>query len=228
MSSNFHARQSDEPILAVIFDKDGTLHDTEKVFLRAWRLAAEELQVPDIDATIVACTGKNIPDIARYWHEKYPSIPFDAYLPRRQYHFHRIIGEEGVPVKAGAHEMLSYLKEKNIKIGMATSSPYDEVVAQLQETQMLAYFDTIVTGDMVKNGKPHPECYLMAAKALDVMPKNCIGVEDSLNGVRAVVNAGMRAVMIPDMIKPTQDILAQAWQVCKDMGALHELLAHCL
>ena len=79
------------PIRAVIFDKDGTLHDTEQVFARAWRLAADEFGVPDMDTTITDCTGRTLPDIATYWNAKYPDIPFDVYIPRRQYYFNAII-----------------------------------------------------------------------------------------------------------------------------------------
>ena len=83
------------PIKAIIFDKDGTLHDTEKVYLEAWTLAAHELNVPDIENTVRDCTGTTIPWIAQYWAGKYPNIPFEDYLPRRQYHYFRIL-EAGV------------------------------------------------------------------------------------------------------------------------------------
>ena len=66
------------PVRAIIFDKDGTLHDTEKVFLEAWRRAAEDLDVPDIERTVRDCTGVNLPDTAVYWGKKYPKIPFEA------------------------------------------------------------------------------------------------------------------------------------------------------
>ena len=77
-------------IQAIIFDKDGTLHDTEKVFEQAWTIAAAEFDVPDIAATLRDCTGMTIPAIGAYWEKKYPTIPFDAYIARRQYHFGRM------------------------------------------------------------------------------------------------------------------------------------------
>ena len=85
-------------IKAVIFDKDGTLHDTEKIFVEAWSLAAQELSVPDIESTVQDCTGMPLQDIARYWAVKYPTIPFEDYIARRQYHFERLTAD-GVPVK---------------------------------------------------------------------------------------------------------------------------------
>ena len=198
-------------IKAIIFDKDGTLHDTEKVYEQAWMLAAAELNVPDMETTIRDCTGTTIPWIAAYWAEKYPTIPFEEYLPRRQLHYFRLL-EQGIPVKEGAYEVLDYLKAHGYRIGMATSTPWDTVKEHLERTDMLSYFDTVVTGDMIRNGKPAPDIYLLAAERLGVDPADCIGVEDSLNGVRAVAAAGMRAVMIPDLIPPTPEVEDLLWR----------------
>ena len=202
----------DRMIKAIIFDKDGTLHDTEKVFGQAWRLAAEELGVPDIETTLHDCTGMALPAIAEYWAKKYPDIPFSEYLPRRSCHFDRIL-EDGVPVKPGAYELLDYLTAHGYRIGIATSTERVDTMSHLARTDMLKYFDenAIITGDMVKNGKPAPDIYLMAAARLGVDPAACIGVEDSNNGVRAIHAAGMRPIMIPDVVEPAEDAKALAW-----------------
>lgn len=210
-------------IRAIIFDKDGTLHDTEKVYLEAWTLAAKELNVPDIESTVRDCTGTTIPWIAEYWAKKYPDIPFEDYLPRRQHHYFRIL-EDGVPVKTGAIELLTYLKAQGYRIGMATSTPWDTVKDHLERTDMMGYFDTIVTGDMIEHGKPAPDIYLLAAERLGVNPAECIGVEDSLSGVRAICAAGMRAVMVPDLIPPTEEIENMLWKKCEGLDELIQLL----
>ena len=106
------------PIKAVIFDKDGTLHDTEKVFVQAWHLAAAEFDVPDMESTIRDCTGMPLPGIERYWNAKYPSIPFADYIPRRQYYFNEII-KDGIPLKEGCIEVLTYLREHGYRVGNA-------------------------------------------------------------------------------------------------------------
>ena len=77
---------------------------------------------------------------------------------------------------------------------------------------MLPYFDTVVTGDMIQNGKPAPDIYLLAAERLGVDPADCVGVEDSINGVRSIAAAGMRPVMIPDLIPPTPEVEAILWK----------------
>ena len=204
-------------IKAIVFDKDGTLHDTEKVFLRAWKAAAIDCGgIPDIEDTVRDCTGINLTDTRVYWSKKYPHIPFDAFLSYRQKHFNAIV-KDGVPVKAGAYTLLDYLKAHGYKIGMATSTPYATVMEHLTRTEMLKYFDTVVTGDMVRHGKPDPEIYLLAAKRLDVEPAACIGVEDSMSGVRAIHAAGMKTVMIPDLIPPTPEIENILWKKCTSL-----------
>lgn len=210
-------------IKAIIFDKDGTLHDTEKVYLQAWKAAAEEFNVPDIENTVRDCTGTTIPWIAEYWAKKYPDIPFEDYLPRRQHYYFGIL-EQGVPVKEGAHEVLSYLKAQGYKVGMATSTPWDTVKDHLERTDMTGYFDTIVTGDMIEHGKPAPDIYLLAAQRLGVDSAECIGVEDSMSGVRSIHAAGMRAVMIPDMIQPTPEVEALVWKKLTEISQLIPLL----
>ena len=211
------------PIKAIIFDKDGTLHDTEKVYMQAWKAAAAEFNVPDIENTVRDCTGTTIPWIAEYWAKKYPGIPFEDYLPRRQHYYFGIL-ESGVPVKEGAKEVLEYLKSHGYKIGMATSTPLDTVKDHLARTGMTDYFDTVVTGDMIQNGKPAPDIYLLAAERLGVDPADCVGVEDSMSGVRSIHSAGMRAVMIPDLIQPTPEIEALVWRKLETISELPALL----
>ena len=214
------------PIKAIIFDKDGTLHDTEKLFFKAWHLAAEELGVPDMDTTAHDCTGRPLQGIARYWEEKYGGtdvVGFDVYLPVRQKYFNRLIAEE-IPLKAGAIELLAALRERGYKIGLATSSPWDDTADHLTRSGMASLFDAVVTGDMVREGKPHPDMYLLAAAKLGVDPAECVGVEDSLNGVESILAAGMRAIMVPDMIEPTPEFEARLWARCDTLADILPLV----
>ncbi|MBQ1982919.1 MAG: HAD family hydrolase, partial [Clostridia bacterium] len=81
----------------------------------------------------------------------------------------------------------------------------------------------IITGDMVEHGKPSPDIFLLCAERLGVAPHEAIGVEDSANGVRAIHAAGMRAVMIPDIVLPTAEILSLAWRRCENLAELPDL-----
>jgi HAD superfamily hydrolase (TIGR01509 family) len=179
--------------------------------MQAWKAAAAEFNVPDIENTVRDCTGTNIPFIAEYWAKKYPDVPFEDYLPRRQFYYFGIL-EQGIPVKEGAYELLTYLRAHGYKVGMATSTPWDTVKEHLERTDMTQYFDAIVTGDMIEHGKPAPDIYLLAAQRLGVDPAECVGVEDSPNGVRSIHAAGMRAVMIPDLVEPSPEVEALVWR----------------
>jgi HAD superfamily hydrolase (TIGR01509 family) len=180
--------------------------------------------IADIDDTVRDCTGVNLTDTAVYWQKKYPHISFETFLAHRGRHFNAIIAD-GVPVKEGAFDVLAYLREQGYKVAMATSTPYATVMEHLADTGMTDCFDVIVTGDMVKRGKPDPEIYLMAAERLGVDPAACVGVEDSPNGVRSIHAAGMRAIMIPDMVEPTEEIRALLWKECRDLSELIPLLS---
>ena len=195
-------------IKAVIFDKDGTLHDTEQVYHRAWRAAGEQTGVPDIMKFVEICTGTNFTRTEELWQEHYgDAFAFRPFWQLRNDIYDDLIATEGLPVKAGAYELLDYLKANGYKIALATSTNAPRVDRHLVMSDMKKYFDAVVTGDTVPNGKPAPDIFLIAAERLGVNPAECMGVEDSFNGVRAVKAAGMYTVMVPDMIPPTQEIL---------------------
>ena len=195
-------------IKAVIFDKDGTLHDTEQVYHRAWRLAAEQAGVPNIMEFVRLCTGTNAHQTAILWQEFYgDAYDFESFWALRDRIYDGIIETEGLPVKEGAYELLDYLRDNGILIGLATSTNAERVHRHLVLSDMKKYFGAVVTGDTVPNGKPAPDIFLRAAEKLEIDPEDCMGVEDSFNGVRAVHAAGMYTVMVPDMIAPTEKIL---------------------
>ena len=87
----------------------------------------------------------------------------------------------------------------------------------MERTGLGYYFDVLVTGDMVEHGKPHPETFLVAADKLGVDPADCMGVEDSFNGVRAIRAAGMFTVMVPDVTAPTPEIEALLDAKCETL-----------
>ena len=195
-------------IKAVIFDKDGTLHDTEQVYHRAWRAAGEQMGVPNIMKFVEICTGTNFTRTEELWQEHYgDAFAFRPFWQLRNDIYDDMIAKEGLPIKAGAYELLDYLRANGYKIALATSTNAPRVDRHLVQSDMKKYFDAVVTGDTVPNGKPAPDIFLIAAERLGVNPDECMGVEDSFNGVRAVKAAGMYTVMVPDMIPPTQEIL---------------------
>ena len=212
-------------IKAVIFDKDGTLHDTEKVYHRAWHAAAEQMGVPNIAAFVELCTGTNYTRTAELWQEVYgDAFDFPSFWALRNRIYDDMIARDGVPIREGAYQLLDYLKQNGYKIALATSTNASRVDRHLVQSDMKKYFDAVVTGDTVPNGKPAPDIFLIAAQRIGIDPSECMGVEDSFNGVRAVKAAGMYTVMAPDMVAPTKEILSIADACVDDLRQIIEIL----
>ena len=116
------------------------------------------------------------------------------------------------------------LKEQKIKIALATSTTTKSAREILRRANVLEYFDKLVCGDMVTNGKPHPEIFLKAVKELELKAEDCVGLEDSINGIKSLYSANIKAVMVPDLIEPTDEIKPMIYKVCKDLKEVIELI----
>ncbi len=112
------------------------------------------------------------------------------------------IERNGMPYKSGLFELLDYLQTNNYKITVATSTESAKVKYYFDKSGLNEYIDKIVCGDMVKKGKPEPDIYLKASELLGLAPADCLALEDSPNGILSAHRAGIRPVMIPDLIEP--------------------------
>jgi HAD superfamily hydrolase (TIGR01509 family) len=215
-------------IKAVIFDMDGTLFDTERVYHVSWLAARDALGLPHdrFDAALKACTGRNFADACVLFDEVLGDlITFERFVEvRRPFYDAEIERRGGLPKKPGLHEIFDYLKGNGYKIALATSTRREKVSEHLGEAGIADVFDVIVSGDMVENGKPDPEVYLKAAAMLGLEPEECMGVEDSFVGVRSIHGAGMFTVMVPDMHEPTPEIAAMLDAKCATLLDIIPLL----
>ena len=130
----------------------------------------------------------------------------DLFINSTREYVYDYYDKNGVPKKEGLDEILKYLKEKGYKIAVASSSRRQSVIHHLKDANIEDYFDAIISGDMIKRSKPKPDIYLEAAKVLNVRPKDCYALEDSPNGIKSAKNANMTTVMIPDLIKPNEEL----------------------
>lgn len=194
-------------IKGAIFDMDGLMFDTEKLLVRFWCQAAAEYGYN--------MTFENVLSI-RSLSRKY-SIPLLKGIFGEQFEFEQIrarrielmnsyIDENGFDIKAGLFQLLDHLKEHNYKIAVATATDLQRSSVYLKRAGVYEYFDAIVCGNMVKNGKPEPDIYIAAADKLGLAPRECAALEDSPNGLRSAYAAGCHTIMIPDLSQPDDEV----------------------
>lgn len=213
-----------ECVRGAVFDMDGLLLDTERVADAAWERAGAEYQLPNPQRAINYCRGLNEDSTRAYFLKEFgPAFDYEGFRARARALSHEVTDAE-VPVKAGAAEMLQALKEKGIRLAVASSTREVTVRDQLSRAGLLAFFDEVITGDMVTNGKPDAEIYLKACAALGLPPSECLAFEDSVNGLRSAYRAGTFPVQIPDVQRPGIESNALSWKTFPSLDAAREWL----
>lgn len=209
------------PFQAAIFDMDGTLLDTEAVFRDIVYDVCTDLGFEMTDDVHRSMVGSS--------HERTSQLLIEAYGVAFPYSLFdekcRVIMRErshsGVPVKPGAREFVTELRERGIPTAVATSSRNPHAAHHLGAAGLLDLFETVVTRDDVVHPKPHPEPYLIAAKRLGIEPAACLALEDSHAGVHAAHAAGMQTIMVPDLVDPDARIAALGIPVARNLTLVH-------
>lgn len=210
---------------AVIFDMDGVLLDTERVSRRAWDIVGERWECPIEEAFLSKLRGGNLEQIKQAFLQRFgEDFAFDSMWQEKRQLFLRMLDEEGVPVKKGAFELISYLKEEKYKIALATGSGRKQAIWNLENVGLDNSFDTIICGDEVTRSKPDPEIFLKAAEGLGVSPWQCLVIEDSLNGIQAALAGGFHVIMVPDLTMPDQSVKQKVDGVLEDLTEVIEFL----
>ena len=193
-------------VKGAIFDMDGLMIDTEKLLVKYWRQAAAEFGYEMTFEHVLGIRSLSrkysVPKLKGIFGDEFP---FDEVRSLRIRLMNEYIDKNGFDIKKGLFELLDYLKSKGIKIAVATATSRDRAVMYLERINALQYFDEVICGDMVKNGKPEPDIYLTAAAELGLPPEECAAFEDSPNGLKSAYAAGCKAVMIPDLSQPDSE-----------------------
>jgi HAD superfamily hydrolase (TIGR01509 family) len=185
---------------------DGLMFDTEALNADGWKAAGKLHGFEITDDLLQKHIGFNVETTRRLMQDHFGAgFDFDAVRADRIAYSHRYIEEKGMPLKPGLRELLAYLIKSGIKTALGSSSDERIVRFYLERAALNHKFDVIVCGDKVKRGKPEPDIFLRALEELGVSSDDCLVLEDSYNGITAAYRAGIRSVMIPDLLPPTPE-----------------------
>jgi len=215
---------SPKRIQGAVFDMDGLLIDTERIVKIAWEQAGKEYDFPEAVDAYYHCVGLNAEGDHAYFLKRFGTdFNYDGFRGRARQLAKQELAD-GVPVKEGAKEILQMLKDKGIKLAVASSTREVTVREELSRAGLLEYFDVVVTGDMVTKGKPDPEIYEKAMKALGLDNSVCIAFEDSKNGIRSAYRSGIFPIQIPDQIPANLETNALSWKTFDSLLTAKEWL----
>lgn len=205
-----------------IFDMDGLLLDTERLYQESWvEMARAFGQTPDpaFPAAVSGTSGEGMREVIRRYYPAVDPYAFQAGCIAR---VDGILDEQGPPVKPGAGELLEYLTTRGVKLAVASSSGRERILSNLRAARLDRFFDAVVSGQQVERGKPEPDIFLFAAREIGRPPEDCYVFEDSVNGVRAGMAAGCLTVMIPDLVPPPKGLAVSA--VCESLSDVKALM----
>ena len=212
-------------IKGVIFDMDGLMFDTERVYGKYWREVSRELGYPMQDDMVAYMCGATRDFQAGKFVEWFgEDVPADDIINGCHERTHAHIANHPIPIKPGLIELLAALRERGIPAVIATGTRRAWADEKLARSGVASYFDGMVCGDEVSACKPDPEIFLKAAALIGVPPQDCAVLEDSLNGIVAADAAGAQPIMIPDCVQPTDEIRALCAHVLTRLDEVIALL----
>lgn len=192
----------------IVFDMDGVIFDTEKIWAKAYDEASVKFGQNFDEKFRKYCCGRNAQSIIEIMQKKFPDVDAVEVRAFMRKFVDDTTAKNGVEIKPGFVELLEFLKTKNIKLALATGSEMHVVERYFQGVGLNVYdiFNVIVAGNMVKKAKPDPEVYETACKLLEEKPENCIAIEDSPNGTVSAAKAGLDVLFVVDQIAPDANV----------------------
>lgn len=186
-------------IEAVIFDMDGLLIDSEPLWQQAEIAIFKEVNITLDSSLCLQTKGLRIDEVVEYWYSKYPwhNLSKLAVETKIVTKVIELIHSQGTALP-GVNYAIDYVKTKNLKLALASSSSFKIIQAALATLGLTDVFEIIYSAELESLGKPHPGVYLTTADKLKIAPQNCLALEDSLNGVLAAKAAQMKCIAIPE------------------------------
>jgi HAD superfamily hydrolase (TIGR01509 family) len=212
------------PRIAVIFDMDGVIVDSEKAYLEIERQMYDELGIPVSQEEHLHFIGAAEKSMWQYMkdHYKIPAETRALVEEERKRFLARLDTPGGIPLMPGILELLEALADDDISSLVASSSSREIIEKVLQIHRIRHFFKDITGGDEVTHSKPAPDIFLDTAAKAGLVPEHCLVIEDSANGIRAARSAGMKVIALPGQHNGEMD-LSEASRI---VSSLHELDAH--
>lgn len=203
----------DKFLQGIVFDVDGVLFDSERMMYQVWKEVSTRMGYPKVWEEYLDYVGIGRDTIFEQMTARYgPTFPKEDFLSTCSTRLQERMEQDGVPLKPGVVELLELLATRNIPVALATSTAAVRTFRRLELTGLGHHFRAVITGDQVSRGKPAPDIYLTACRALGTDPAHTLAIEDSRNGILSASAAGMPVVMVPDMIPPTPDLDRLLWK----------------
>ena len=203
--------------LAVVFDMDGLLCDTEAVYRDAMFATATEHGHDMPMSLFLSMIGLPGPasdrQVLNHFGEDFPIAAFNERVGEHV----DLACQAGIALKPGVVEILDHLDVLALPRAIATSSSHRAVGAHLGFSGIIPRFHAVIARGDYTRGKPSPDPFLRAAERLGIAPHACLALEDSHNGVRSASSAGMMTVMVPDLLEPTQEMHSLCTAVATDL-----------
>jgi HAD superfamily hydrolase (TIGR01509 family) len=218
--------QQKTPIRGILFDMDGVVIDSERLFTRFWMASAADLGFPMTrDQALQLRSLRREQGIEKMHAFFGPTANFDEIRAHRIELMEAHIALYGVDEKPGIRELLAFLKENGIPCAITSSSALPVIRERLGRLGILEDFTALCSGKDVPNGKPFPDIYLAGAAAIGVAPENCLAIEDSPTGLESAWRAGCMTVFVPDQDQPDEVTLSRAFAKADSLTDVMELIA---
>lgn len=209
---------------AVIFDMDGLLLDTETIAISTFVAACRECGFePDLKVyyKVIGTTYKKTQEILKEGFGE--GFDYESVSKLWSRKFDAQVENQPVPLKTGVHSLLGCLYRRRMKMAVVTSTRRSTAVKELTNVELLQFFDLVVGGDEITNGKPNPDIYLKACVGLREAPEHCLALEDSDNGVRAAFSAGLTVIQVPDLLEPSTEMKALGHKIAKSLSDVEKI-----